>query len=131
MYTDVYKKLELWILGGGGVFGGRVGIPGTSDLDLGQKVGTLDFGRGRGIPGTSDLDLGQKVGTLDFLGGGKEEECMIHIRGSISFIITKPKEHTGLAQAFAIAHAGGEIFIVQVKMIHRYYCCTLSCIAMS
>ena len=35
------------------------GIPGTSDLDLGQKVRTSgNFG-----------DLGQKVGTLDFWGG--------------------------------------------------------------
>ena len=48
-------------------FGFWGGIPGTLDLDLGQKVGTLDFGGG-GILGTSDLDLGQKVGTLD-LGG--------------------------------------------------------------
>ena len=71
--------MELWIF--------RGGIPGTLDLDLGQKVGTLDFlggysgnlgfglrtkswnfGFWGGIPGTSDLDLGQKVGTLD-LGG--------------------------------------------------------------
>ena len=53
-------------------------------MDLGQKVGTLDFGGvfrfglrtkswnfgfWEGIPGTSDLDLGQRVGTLDFGGG--------------------------------------------------------------
>ena len=74
--------MEIWsFLGGGGSLE-------TSDLDLGEKVGNLDFlGGGSlelsdldlgekvgnldhlgGIPGTSDLDLGQKVGTLDFGG---------------------------------------------------------------
>ena len=36
----------------------------TSDLDLGKKVGNLDFGGG--YSPTSDLDLGKKVGNLDF-----------------------------------------------------------------
>ena len=40
----------------------------TSDLDLGKKVGNLDFGMG-GYSVTSDLDLGKKVGNLDFGGG--------------------------------------------------------------
>ena len=35
------------------------------DLDLGKKVGNLDFWDG-GYSGTSDLDLGQKVGIFDF-----------------------------------------------------------------
>ena len=47
------------------------GYSGTSDLDLGKKVGNLDFWDG-GYSGTSDLDLGKKVGNLDFwdVGGG-------------------------------------------------------------
>ena len=71
--------MEIWILGGYSV---------TSDLDLGKKVGNLDFWEGVfcnfgfglrekswkfGFPGgysvTSDLDLGKKVGNLDFWGG--------------------------------------------------------------
>ena len=44
---------------------GLGGYSGTSDLDLGRKVGNLDLG---GYSGTSDLDLGRKVGNLD-LGG--------------------------------------------------------------
>ena len=45
------------------------GYSGTSDLDLGEKVGNLDFWEG-GYSGTSDLDLGKKVGNLDFWDGG-------------------------------------------------------------
>ena len=41
------------------------GILGPSDLDLGKKVGSLDWG---GILGPSDLDLGKKVGSLDWEG---------------------------------------------------------------
>ena len=41
----------------------------TSDLDLGKKVGNLDFWDG-GYSRTSDLDLGKKVGNLDFWDGG-------------------------------------------------------------
>ena len=44
------------------------GYSGTSDLDLGKKVGNLDFWDG-GYSGTSDLDLGKKVRNLDFWGG--------------------------------------------------------------
>ena len=66
--------MELWILGGysrnfgfglrtkSWNFGFWGGIPGTMDLDLGQKK----------ILGTTDLDLGQKVGTLDFGGVFRE-----------------------------------------------------------
>ena len=64
------------------------GILGPSDLDLGKKVGSLDwggysvtlgfglrkeswkFGFLGGILGPSDLDLGKKVGNLDFRVGG-------------------------------------------------------------
>ena len=72
--------MEIWILGG---------YSGTSDLDLGEKVGNLDFWDGGlfwnfgyglrakswkfglgGYSGTSDLDLGEKVGNLDFWDGG-------------------------------------------------------------
>ena len=60
----------------------------TSDLDLGKKVGNLDFWDGGVFWGgwkfgyggvfcnfgfgsaTSDLDLGKKVGNLDFWDGG-------------------------------------------------------------
>ena len=47
------------------------GYSGTSDLDLGKKVGNLDldfwkFGFLGGYSGTSDLDLGKKVGNLEF-----------------------------------------------------------------
>ena len=36
------------------------------DLDLGlKKVGNLDWGGVGGYSGTSDLDLGKKVGNLD------------------------------------------------------------------
>ena len=53
--------MELWILGG---------IPETSDLDLGEKVGNLViFGGGDSLE-TSDLDLGEKVGNLVIFGGG-------------------------------------------------------------
>ena len=73
--------MEIWILGGG--------YSVTSDLDLGKKVGNLDFldggvfcnfgfglrkkswkfgFLGGGYSVTSDLDLGKKVGNLD-LGG--------------------------------------------------------------
>ena len=40
------------------------------DLDLGKKVGNLDFFLGEGDSGTLDLDLGKKVGNMDFWGGG-------------------------------------------------------------
>ena len=68
------------------------GYSGTSDLDLGKKVGNLDlwdggvfwnFGFGLrkkswefgflgwgGYSGTSDLDLGKKVGNSEFWDGG-------------------------------------------------------------
>ena len=46
------------------------GYSGTSDLDLGKKVGNLDFWDGGGYSGTLDLDLGKKVGNLDFWDGG-------------------------------------------------------------
>ena len=45
------------------------GYSGTSDWDLGKKVGNLDFWDG-GYSGTSNLDLGKKVGNLDFWDGG-------------------------------------------------------------
>ena len=45
------------------------GYSATSDLDLGKKVGNLDFWEG-GYSATLDLDLGKKVGNLDFLDGG-------------------------------------------------------------
>ena len=79
-YPDLGEKLVIWILGGYSV---------TSDLDLGKKVGNLDFRGGvfcnfgfglrekswkfgfwGGYSVTSDLDLGKKVGNLDFRGGG-------------------------------------------------------------
>ena len=75
------KRLEIWDLKKGG-------YSVTSDLDLGKKVGNLDFGgvfcnfgfglrekswkfgfSGGGYSVTSDLDLGKKVGNLDFRGG--------------------------------------------------------------
>ena len=56
--------MEFWIFGMGG-------YSGTSDLDLGKKVGNLDFWDGGGYSGTSDLDLGKKVGNLDFWDGGR------------------------------------------------------------
>ena len=52
---------------------GGVGYSTTSDLDLGKKVGNFDFWEG-GVGGwgqysaTSDLDLGKKFGNLDFGG---------------------------------------------------------------
>ena len=49
-------------------FGG--GYSPTSDLDLGKKVGNLDFWIWGGYSPTSDLDLGKKVGNLDLGGGG-------------------------------------------------------------
>ena len=39
-------------------------------LDLGEKVGNLDFWDGGGDSATLDLDLGGKVGNLDFWEGG-------------------------------------------------------------
>ena len=55
--------MEIWISGGAG------GYSVTSDLDLGEKVGNLDFwGGAGGYSVTSDLDLGEKVGNLDFGG---------------------------------------------------------------
>ena len=76
--------MDIWIFGRGR------GYSGTSDLNLGKKVGNLDFwdwglfwnfgfglrkkswkfGFWGGYSGTSDLDLGKKVGNLDFLDGG-------------------------------------------------------------
>ena len=41
------------------------GYSATSDLDLGKKVGNLDFWDG-GESATLDLDLGKTVGNLDF-----------------------------------------------------------------
>ena len=73
--------MEIWIF-----WGGKGGYSVTLDLDLGKKVGNLDFGgvfcnfgfglRGKswkfgfwgGYSVTSDLDLGKKVGNLDFGG---------------------------------------------------------------
>ena len=58
--------MEIWIFGIGG-------YSATSDLDLGKKVGNLDFWDGEGGGGysaTLDLDLGKKVGNLDFWDGG-------------------------------------------------------------
>ena len=49
---------------------GGEGYSATSDLDLGKKVGNLDFWDG-GYSATSDLDLGKKVGNLDFWDGGR------------------------------------------------------------
>ena len=48
------------------------GYSATSDLDLGKKVGNLDFGDGGvgGYSATSDFDLVKKVGNLDFGDGG-------------------------------------------------------------
>ena len=62
------------------------GYSATSDLDLGKKVGNLDFWDGGvfcnfgfglrekswkfGFLGFWDLDLGKKVGNLDFWDGG-------------------------------------------------------------
>ena len=46
------------------------GYSGTLDLDLGKKVGNLDFWDGGGHSGTLDLDLGKKVGNFDFWDGG-------------------------------------------------------------
>ena len=50
------------------------GYSATSDLDLGKKVGNLDFWDG-GYSATSDLDLAQKVGNLDFWDGGGGVFC--------------------------------------------------------
>ena len=78
-------KIGNWIFGKGGIFSdfgfglrekswkfgflvwGMGGDSATSDLDLGKKVGNLDFWGG--YSPTSDLDLGKKVGNLDFGGG--------------------------------------------------------------
>ena len=49
--------------------GGEGGYSATTDLDLGKKDGKLDFWDG-GDSATSDLDLGKKVGNLDFWDGG-------------------------------------------------------------
>ena len=51
--------MEIWIFRKGG-------YSVTSDLDLGRKVGNLDFQDLGGYSVTSDLDLGKKVGNLDF-----------------------------------------------------------------
>ena len=59
--------MEIWIW---------LGYSGTLDLDLGKKVGNLDFWDG-GVSGTSDLDLGKKVGNLDFWNGGGILELQI------------------------------------------------------
>ena len=45
------------------------GYSGTSDLDLGKKIGNLELGWG-GYSGTSDLDLGKKIGNLELELGG-------------------------------------------------------------
>ena len=49
--------MEVWILGG---------YSGTSDLDLGKKIGSLDWG---GYSGTLRFGLRGKIGSLDFGGG--------------------------------------------------------------
>ena len=46
------------------------GYSATLDLDLGKKVGNLDFWDWGGYSATLDLDLGKKVGNLDFWDGG-------------------------------------------------------------
>ena len=48
------------------------------DLDLGKKVGNLDFWDG-GYSATSDLDLAQKVGNLDFWDGGRRGILQLRI----------------------------------------------------
>ena len=48
---------------------GMGGFLGPWDLDLGKKVGSLDFWDG-GFLGPWDLDLGKKVGSFDFWDGG-------------------------------------------------------------
>ena len=53
-----------------GVWGGKGVRQEPFDLDLGEKVGNLDFWDGGGYSATSDLDLGKKVGNLDFWVGG-------------------------------------------------------------
>ena len=92
--------MEIWIFGGGGGFwnfgfGLRKKSWKFGFLDLGKKVGNLDFWDGGvfwnfgfglrkkkvgnldlggggmgGYSGTSDLDLGKKVANLDFWDGG-------------------------------------------------------------
>ena len=52
------------------------GYSGTLDLDLGKKVGYLDFWDGGGYSGTLDLDLGKKVGNLDLGEGGYSGKVM-------------------------------------------------------
>ena len=49
---------------------GGGGYSETLDLDLGKKVGNLNFLDWGGYSGTSDLDLGEKVGNLNFWDGG-------------------------------------------------------------
>ena len=73
---DLGKKLEIWIFRGGG------GYSVTSDLDLGKKVGNLDF-RGGGYSVTLDLDLGKKVGNLDFWGGGYSVTLDLDLRKKV------------------------------------------------
>ena len=111
-YNEWYPgglQISLHIRSPGFSVGG--GILGPSDLDLGNKVGSLDFGRGYsgtlgfglrkeswkfgfgrgGILGPSDLDLGKKVGSLDFLGGGVFWDTWIwtiFIGGSILYQVT-------------------------------------------
>ena len=54
-----------------GVWGGRGVTQEPFDLDLGKKVGNLDFWEGGvGYSTSSDLDLGKKVGNFDFWDGG-------------------------------------------------------------
>ena len=58
---DLGKKLEVWIWGG---------YSATSDLDLGEKVGSLDFFGGEGgVFCNFGFGLREKVGSLDFGGG--------------------------------------------------------------
>ena len=56
--------MEIWIFR---IWGG---YSVSSDLDLGKKVGNLDFQDGGWYSVSSDLDLGKKVGNLDFQDGG-------------------------------------------------------------
>ena len=57
------KKLEIWIFGMGGVFWNF----GFGLREKSWKFGFLGWG---GYSGTLDLDLGKKVGNLDFWDGG-------------------------------------------------------------
>ena len=57
------KKLEIWIFGMGG-------YSGTSNLDLGKKVGNLDFWGGGGVFWNFGFGLRKKSWKFGFLGWG-------------------------------------------------------------